>query len=144
VPDKARRKSILEKELTRRLKSLIAEYEVQEGFSCIGKSLVNIGIPGNVMIVLINRNDSFITPEGSTIIEIGDKLMIMAESKDALDDMFRCLIRGKKTEKAVVEEDDELPKFWPPQKEPKLLKARKNPTLLKEHKTVEKPINDVI
>ncbi|NWJ51356.1 MAG: potassium/proton antiporter [Bacteroidetes bacterium] len=142
VPDKARKKSILEKELTRRLKSLIAEYEVQEGFSCVGKSLVNIGIPGNVMIVFINRNDSYITPEGSTIIEIGDKLMIMAESKAALDAMFRCLITGKKADKTIVEEDDELPRFWPPKKEPKLLKARKVPTLLKEHKIIEKPIND--
>jgi potassium/hydrogen antiporter len=144
VPDKARRKSILEKELTRRLKSLIAEYEVKEGFACVGKSLVNIGIPGNVMIVFINRDDSYITPEGSTIIEVGDKLMIMGESKDALDQMFRCLIAGKKADKTVDKDEDELPKFWPPKKEPKLLKARKVPTLLNEPEIVEKPLNDII
>lgn len=144
VPDKARKKSILEKELTRRLKSLIAEYEVQDGFTCVGKSLVNLGVPGNVMIVLINRNDAYITPEGSTIIQVGDKLMIMAESKDALDEMFRCLIAGRKNEKKVDEDKTELPKFWPPKKEPKLLKARKSPTLLQEYDINEKPFNDVL
>jgi cell volume regulation protein A len=144
VPDKARKKSILEKELTRRLKSLIAEYEVQEGFSCIGKSLVNLGIPGNVMIVLINRNDAYITPEGSTIIETGDKLMIMAESKNALDEMFSRLIMGKKVDKPGGDDKTEQPKFWPPKKEPKLLKARKSLILLKEHKATEKSIRDGI
>ncbi len=111
VPDKTRKKSMLEKELKMRLQSTVTEYEVKEGFSCVGKSLVNLGVPHNVLILLIKRNDSYITPDGSTVIEVGDKLMIMAETQDALEEMFACLVTGigKKKDKPGGEDKTDQP-----------------------------------
>ena len=101
VPDKSRKKSLLDKELASKIKSLVVEFEVLPGFYCIGKSIMDIGVPRNVMIVMVNRNDSLITPENITLIEPYDKLMIMAENKDLLEEIYRNLSIGKRHEKLV-------------------------------------------
>lgn len=101
VPDKSRKKSMLDKELASKIKSLVVEFEVLPGFYCIGKSIMDIGVPRNVMIVMVNRNDALITPENITFIEPYDKLMIMAENKDLLEEIYRNLSIGKRHEKLV-------------------------------------------
>ena len=101
VPDKSRKKSLLDKELASKIKSLVVEFEVLPGFYCIGKSISDIGVPRNVMIVMVNRNDALITPENITFIEPYDKLMIMAENKDLLEEIYRNLSIGKRHEKLV-------------------------------------------
>lgn len=102
VPDKSRKKSLLDKELTSKIKSLVAEFEVLPGFLCIGKSIGEIYVPRNVMIVMINRNDSLITPDTIISIEPFDKLIIMAENKDVLEETYRNLSIGRKPEKLIT------------------------------------------
>jgi cell volume regulation protein A len=101
VPDKTRKKSLLDKELASKIKSLVAEFEVLPGFFCIGKSIIEIGVPRNVMIVMVNRNDELVSPEKIVMIEPYDKLMIMAENKDLLEEIYRNLSIGKKPEKPI-------------------------------------------
>jgi cell volume regulation protein A len=101
VPDKARKKSLLDKQLASKIKSLVVEFEALPGFYCIGKSIVDIGVPRNTMVVMINRNDELITPEKIILIEPYDKLIIMAENKDLLEDIYRNLSIGKRPEKPV-------------------------------------------
>jgi cell volume regulation protein A len=101
VPDKSRKKSLLDKELASKIKSLVVEFDVLPGFYCIGKSIMDIGVPRNVMIVMVNRNDALITPENITFIEPYDKLMIMAENKDRLEEIYRNLSIGKRHEKLI-------------------------------------------
>ena len=101
VPDKTRKKSLLDKELASKIKSLVAEFEVLPGFFCIGKSIIEIGVPRNVMIVMVNRNDELVSPEKIVMIEPYDKLMIMAENKDLLEEIYRNLSIGKRPEKPI-------------------------------------------
>ena len=101
VPDKSRKKSLLDKELASKIKSLVVEFEALPGFYCIGKSVSEIGVPRNAMIVMINRNDELVTPEKISMIEPYDKLMIMAENKDLLEEIYRNLSIGKKQEKPI-------------------------------------------
>lgn len=102
VPDKARKKSILDKELASKIKSLVVEFEVLPGFICIGKSIADIGVPNHVMIVMVNRNESLHTPESITLIEPYDKLIIMAENKVILEETYRNLSIGKKAAKLIA------------------------------------------
>ncbi|MDP4290921.1 MAG: potassium/proton antiporter [Bacteroidota bacterium] len=101
VPDKSRKKSLLDKELASKIKSLVVEFEVLPGFICIGKPIAEIGIPHNTMIVMVNRSDVLITPDNIAFIEPYDKLMIMAENKELLEDIYRNLSIGKRHEKPV-------------------------------------------
>jgi len=102
VPDKTRKKSLLDKELASKIKSLVVEFEVLPGFFCIGKSISEIGVPRNVMIVMVNRNDELVSPEKIIMIEPYDKLMIMAENKDLLEEIYRNLSIGKRHEKPAA------------------------------------------
>jgi cell volume regulation protein A len=102
VPDKSRKKSLLDKELASKIKSLVVEFEVLPGFVCIDKFIAEIGVPHNVMIVMINRNDVLVTPEKTTLIEPYDKLIIMAENKDLLEEIYRNLSIGKRQEKIIA------------------------------------------
>lgn len=48
---------------------------------CVGKSVVELGLPKGTLIMYIYRNNHFITPNGSTMIEPFDKMLIMTERK---------------------------------------------------------------
>jgi len=48
----------------------------------IGRTIVELNIPPDALVVLISRNDKFIIPNGSTIIEGGDVLLVLANQRD--------------------------------------------------------------
>jgi cell volume regulation protein A len=48
----------------------------------VGRTINELGIPPNALIVLISRNDKFIIPNGSTMIEGGDVLLVLANQRD--------------------------------------------------------------
>ncbi|GAB3817965.1 hypothetical protein GCM10028895_14610 [Pontibacter rugosus] len=50
----------------------------------IGKSLVNLQLPKTSLIVLIDRGGKFVTPNGATMLEPHDKLMVMVDSEEEL------------------------------------------------------------
>lgn len=81
VPASIRRKFPLDLEMSESVKSQMKEFDVDQGALCIGKSIVNLGFPKEALIVLINRNGKFITPNGATVIELGDHLLVMFEGE---------------------------------------------------------------
>ena len=46
-----------------------------------GKAIVDIKIPSESLVVLISRDDQFIIPNGSTAVEGGDVLLVLADHK---------------------------------------------------------------
>jgi len=48
----------------------------------VGRTIIELNIPPNALIVLISRNDKFIIPNGSTMIEGGDVLLVLANQRD--------------------------------------------------------------
>jgi cell volume regulation protein A len=57
------------------------DFYVAENSSIVGKTVVEIGLPKESLIVLINRNEQYVVPRGGTIIEQGDILLILANKK---------------------------------------------------------------
>ncbi len=92
VPDKVKKRTPLEIELADSIKSEITEVSLPEHSTKVGKALVELGFPKTALIVMINRNGKYITPNGATILEPEDKLLILAESKDALNSAIDMLV----------------------------------------------------
>lgn len=90
VPGNGRR-APTDMELSDDVKSELVEIEVPHEKWTEGKKIVDLGFPKTALIVLIKRKGKFITPNGSTIIYPGDKLLIMSDSRQALDDIYQCM-----------------------------------------------------
>lgn len=57
------------------------DFYIADNSTVAGKSVVEIGLPKDCLIVLINRNEQYVVPKGATIIEPGDILLILANKK---------------------------------------------------------------
>ncbi len=56
----------------------IVRVEAKDGMSLVGRSLAEIDIPQGLLIVALRRGAEFIIPNGSTIIEDGDIVLILS------------------------------------------------------------------
>ncbi|MEX2565655.1 MAG: potassium/proton antiporter, partial [Cyclobacteriaceae bacterium] len=80
VPDGLKRRSLLDIELSEDFKNALVEVELDGNSHVIGKRIVELDFPKTCLIVLINRADKYITPNGLTELQAGDKLMVMMNS----------------------------------------------------------------
>ncbi len=62
--------------------SEMTEFEIPFGSGAVGKQVVELGLPESALIMLIKRGDESVVPRGSTILEAGDVLVILAEKYD--------------------------------------------------------------
>jgi potassium/hydrogen antiporter len=91
VPIKAKRKTALDLELTDSVQSEFVEIVLPGNSSSIGKAIVKLNLPKPALIVLIVRDGKYIQPNGSTIMEEGDKLLVLANNKEILSDVYSTL-----------------------------------------------------
>jgi len=66
------------------------DFYISENSKALGKTIVEIGMPNESLIVLINRNEQYIVPSGSTNIEIGDIILVLTNKK-IIDDVSKLL-----------------------------------------------------
>ena len=91
VPAKAKRRIGLDFELTDNIKSEMQEIILVDTSTAIGKRIVELKIPATVNILSIKRNDVFIAPNGSTKLMANDILFVLAEDKQALQQLATAL-----------------------------------------------------
>jgi len=72
----------LELEHTAGIKSELVDVELPNGSPVIGKQIVGAGIPRGALIVLIGRGSEFLVPNGGTVLEAGDRLLVLADKAD--------------------------------------------------------------
>jgi len=72
-------------------KTALKEIEISPGCNAIDKKIVQLGFPENAIIAMIKRNDKFLTPKGTTVIQKGDTLVVLSEDEAGLDEVVRCL-----------------------------------------------------
>jgi cell volume regulation protein A len=82
VPEGLKRKSLLDIELSDDFKNALVEVILPEGSRIDGRQILELDFPKTSLIVLVNRNNKYITPNGATELKSGDKLMIMINSDD--------------------------------------------------------------
>ena len=91
VPNNVKRKFALDLEMTDSPDSEMIEMLLPDSSPAIGNSLVNLDFPKKAFIVMIQRNGKYIRPGGSTIVEKGDKLLILASNTEVIEDVFKNL-----------------------------------------------------
>lgn len=73
-------------------KIIMSEILIDKNYLSVGKKLAEIVFPENAIISCILRNNSMIVPNGSTVIEFGDKLFIIStpeNQKEALNSIIK-------------------------------------------------------
>lgn len=81
-PVKFKTRYPLELELSFNFKNELFELEIKENSNAIGRQIFQLKFPKTALIVLINRNDKYMTPSGTTTVLQGDKLLIMSDNKN--------------------------------------------------------------
>ncbi|MBC7948898.1 MAG: potassium/proton antiporter [Chitinophagaceae bacterium] len=91
VPKKAKRITALDHELYDTIQSEFVEVILPGNSIAVGKAIVKLRLPKPALIVLIVRDGKYIQPNGSTILEEGDKLLMLANNKELLNDIYQTL-----------------------------------------------------
>jgi cell volume regulation protein A len=91
VPKKAKRMTALDLELYDTIQSEFVEVILAGNSSAVGKAIVKLKLPKPTLIVLIVRDGKYIQPNGSTVLEEGDKLLMLANNKEILNEVYRTL-----------------------------------------------------
>ncbi|MGH9530975.1 MAG: cation:proton antiporter, partial [Terriglobales bacterium] len=61
----------------------VLELQVARGASAEGKRIMELGLPAGVLILLVNRADQFVVPQGGTILRFGDSVLVMTDAGKA-------------------------------------------------------------
>lgn len=93
VPEKEKPVSDTDRLLENFPKSFLKEYIISENCPVNGKRIVDIDMPSATFISLIFREGKYIRPGGSTVLQNGDKLTVIAETEEDLSDFAICIHR---------------------------------------------------
>lgn len=91
VPKKAKRITEYDMEVYDTVKSELVEVILPGNSKAVGRPIVKLRIPKSALIVLLVRDGKYIQPNGSTILEENDKLLLLANNKTALNEMYQVL-----------------------------------------------------
>lgn len=72
-------------------KALIKEIPVTANCYAVNKKIVDLGFPKHAIIAIIRRDNKYVTPNGSTVIEDKDILVVLADKQEAIDNVKNCL-----------------------------------------------------
>lgn len=91
VPKKARKITPLDMELYDTVQSELVEIILTGNSPAVGKAIVKLKLPKPALIVLLVREGKYFQPNGSTVLEEGDKLLVLANNKEVLNEMYGIL-----------------------------------------------------
>tara|TARA_R110002073_G_scaffold279026_1_gene443010 strand:+ start:274328 stop:275788 length:1461 start_codon:yes stop_codon:yes gene_type:complete len=91
LPEKIKRTSETQQLISEIPKTAIKEFEITPNCYAVNKRIVELHFPKNAIIAMIKRNNNYITPNGSTVIEKGDTMVVLSESEDGLKKVTDCL-----------------------------------------------------
>lgn len=73
----------------------LVEMTITGTSTAIGRQIVELGLPDGVLIVTLTRDDALIVPQGGTVLEPGDQLLVLADPSAAADTIQ--LLGGERT-----------------------------------------------
>lgn len=87
LPHKVKRVSEIEKFIADIPKSKLQEIEIATQSFAAGKRIVDLKFPKSAFIVMIKRNEEYLRPGGSTKLEAGDILILLADKTEDFDEV---------------------------------------------------------
>lgn len=91
IPEKAKKLSPTDEFLSEHPKTEMREIGIGNANRTVGKMIVDIEFPKSAIIAMIKRDDEYITPNGSTIINGGDVLIVLSDSKEGMKNVYKSL-----------------------------------------------------
>ena len=82
IPETLKKRYVLQ--FSNNKRSMLEEVQIERNSPVIGKAIVHLKIPESVLIVMINRNGEYFTPNGSTVLQEDDLLFVLAENTDKI------------------------------------------------------------
>lgn len=84
-------------ELSDGLKEMLTQVIIPSTSKSAGKPIVELGLPKSTLIAIIERENKYITPSGSTVLLAGDKLTILSHDKEDIKQLYETLDIKPKT-----------------------------------------------
>ncbi|WP_162427961.1 potassium/proton antiporter [Pontibacter pudoricolor] len=73
------------------MKNALVELDLTKESMAVGRSIVELQFPKTALIVLINRGGKYVTPNGATVLEENDKLLVMINNDSELEKVNQAL-----------------------------------------------------
>ena len=86
-----------------KIRSDLVEITIAGSSLAAGRQLVDLRLPRSTLVVLINRSEDFLVPRGSTVLQGGDVLLVLADKRDLAE--VRTMLDG--AVRAADERDEE-------------------------------------
>jgi cell volume regulation protein A len=91
LPEGLKQRSPHDMELVESTKSILTQTVLPGTCEMAGKPIVQAGLPLSTTITMIKRNDKYLIPDGSTVLQPGDTLFLLSENTDSLNEALECL-----------------------------------------------------
>jgi len=91
LPEKLKQRTFTDLILSESTKKEFVEITIPENNPSVGQQIVELGFPKTALIVMIQRNEKFITPNGSTVLKPRDILFVLSESEESLKEVYESL-----------------------------------------------------
>jgi potassium/hydrogen antiporter len=91
LPIKVKRREPTDLFLSENAKTSLIEVDIPHDGYAVGKQVVDLHFPSMAIIAMIKRGDSYLTPNGSTVIEGGDKMIILSDTSEGMEQVYKSL-----------------------------------------------------
>jgi NhaP-type Na+/H+ and K+/H+ antiporters with a unique C-terminal domain len=78
-------------DLPEKVRSALSEIDVQPVLLQNGDHLRDLVLPDHTLVVMIKRGENYFVPRGSTILDVGDKLLVISDNDEELQKEFQSL-----------------------------------------------------
>jgi cell volume regulation protein A len=79
--------------LTENPKAIMKELIITKECFAVDKKIIELGFPKNAIIAMIKRGESYIIPNGLTIVEVNDTLIVLADRPEVFDEVHKTLTK---------------------------------------------------
>lgn len=91
LPDKDKPLSPTDELQAEHPRAIMKEIEVKEDSTAVGQKIVDLKFPKSALIAMIERDENYLTPHGSTELQAHDKLVVLMDKPEVLDDVYASL-----------------------------------------------------
>lgn len=99
LPMKVKPRAPIDVLLSESAKTAMAEILIPDDSFAVDKKIVSLEFPRSAIIAMIKRDEAYITPNGSTVIEAGDVLIVLSDRQDGIRKVYETLqLELKETE----------------------------------------------
>ncbi len=88
LPLKLKQRTRADLELSESIKSELIQIILPPDNPAVGKKIIELEFPKTSLISIIERDNRYITPTGSTVLQANDKLFVISETRDSLQKVY--------------------------------------------------------